>query len=84
MSLIRYKVLESEVKDSIAYLPIKAIPLSIWTLSEPGPNSQVILYKVNIAFMMKYEDWAKEFPDDALKEAILRVKTDEEGTEDAQ
>ena len=72
MALIKYKVLESEIKDGVAYIPEKAIPLGIWALSESSPS--VVTYKTNVAFMMKYEDWAEEFPDEVKAEDAPNAK----------
>lgn len=61
MALVKYKVLQSMVKDGVAQLPEKAIPFGV--LSEAGTGSPII------AFMMRHEDWAEEFPDEAKEEA---------------
>lgn len=59
MSLIKYKVLESDCKDDEAYIPEKATPIGI---------NYSFLGKPSVVFVMKYTDWLEEFPDEAKKE----------------
>ena len=59
MALLKYKVLQTDVKDGTTYIPEKAIPLSVWPDALGHPL---------VAFLMKYADWAEEFPDEAKKE----------------
>ena len=76
MALVRYKILESDIVESTAYIPEKAIPLGLWNVPEPAKyikealstSAPVIEYKMKLAFMIKYEDWVKEFPEEAKKE----------------
>lgn len=77
MALVKYKILQAPINDGVSYVPEKAIPLGVWTLQEPVEEGEGLLrgqvplveYKVNLAFMMTYADWAEQFPDEAKEEA---------------
>lgn len=62
MALLKYRVLQAEINDGITHLPEKAVPLSAWVDPITG--------KTTVAFMMKYEDWAEEFPLEAKEEGV--------------
>lgn len=65
MSLLKYKVLQSGIKDGVTNLPEKAIPFSLLPDAETGLPV--------VAFMMLYPDWAVEFPEEALREAQVEA-----------
>ena len=67
MSLLKYKVLQSGVKDGVTNLPEKAIPVGVVPDVETGLPT--------VAFMMLYSDWAVEFPEEAKLEAIESAAT---------
>ena len=93
--MVKYKVLEVSIdNNSIAFVPEKAIPLGIIVVTETvqaapilslrgGPAQPVVLYKNHVAFLMKYEDWVEEFPEDAAKE-LTQGSTGDTGGDHAQ
>lgn len=81
MALIKYKVLQSGIENAISNVPEKAIPLGVLPDANTG--------KIVVAFMMKYSDWAEEFPGEAQAEALIHnaetIKDDKEkGVPDGQ
>ncbi|MCJ7760152.1 hypothetical protein MUP59_03300 [Candidatus Bathyarchaeota archaeon] len=80
MSLLKYKVLQSTVKDGVAYLPGEVmITYKDGLMHIPGkvmpigviPDAETGLPAV--AFLMLYTDWAEEFPEEALREAQVEA-----------
>jgi hypothetical protein len=82
LSYIKYKVLQIPIgDDSVVQIPRGTIFLGVIALAEvvpapptlpdmgtaapPPPTSVIRNY---LAFMMKYEDWEREFPEDARHE----------------
>lgn len=69
MALIKYRALQSSVKDGVAYLPERAIPLSS-SVDELGLPV--------VVFIMLYPDWVEEFPDEARREEEERKKVEDQ------
>lgn len=57
MSLRKFRVLMASVTDGITDMPEKARPLSVVYDAKTGLPS--------VAFLMRHEDWAVEFPEEA-------------------
>jgi len=77
MSLVRYKVLRSDVENGESLLPEKAISVSVL------PMPDVETGRPMIAFLMTYADWAEEFPDEAKKREESKEEESKEGAQDA-
>ena len=65
MSLLKYKVMQSDVVDGVVSLPEKAISIGVL------PDAKTSLPVV--AFIMLYSDWAVEFPEEAKREELLNT-----------
>lgn len=60
MTSPNFKVLQADIVDGNVYIPEKAIPIGV--LFGLGDKYPVLV------FLMKYDDWVEEFPDEAKKE----------------